>query len=443
MTKLERLKGTRDFLPAEKIIRNNIVDALRKTFERYGYNPLETPAVEKLTTLTSKESAGTDAYKEIYKLKDLRGRKLGLRFDLTVPMCRVLATNLQIPKPFKRYQLGRAWRDGPTKVGRYKEFWQCDFDIAGAKSIYADAEVLAIFTDVFRALGLKVVIKINNRKLINGVLKYSGLPKAKWMGAVMSLDKLAKIGRDEVVDDARERGIDEDYMVKILDILEQEGSNAALLKRISDLVSNDEARDGLQEIKDMLRFASKMGAKNVQFSPSLARGLAYYTGPVFEVFLKSGKFKSSLAAGGRYDGLVKTLSKGEVDLPATGASFGLDTIYDALMVEKKLARRPSVVRAFVVPIAPFRKSGGGKETEAVQLDSLRIVKELRAAGINADVDMVGRAPSRNFNYVDNQGIPYAIVVGQRELAKGKVTLKDMVAGKERLVTVAQAIQLLK
>ena len=429
MVELERLKGTRDFLPAEKIVRNNIVDAFRKTFEKYGYNPLETPAIEKLTTLTSKESAGTDAYKEIYKLKDLRGRKLALRFDLTVPMCRVLATNLQIAKPFKRYQIGRAWRDGPTKVGRYKEFWQCDFDIAGAKSVCADAEVPAIFTDVFKMLGLKIVIKINNRKLINGVLKYSGLPKSKWMGAIMSLDKLAKIGRDEVIDDARERGIDEDYMVKILDILEQEGSNTELLRRIANLVENEEAKEGLREIKDMLRYASKLGAKDVQFSPSLARGLAYYTGPIFEVFLKSGKFKSSLAAGGRYDGLIKTLSKGEVDLPATGASFGLDTIFDALKIEKKLPIQKSVVKVFVVPIGP------------TLIDSLSILKKLREAGINADIDMVGRAPSRNFNYVDNQGIPFALVVGARELAKGKVTLKDMKSGKERLVTVEQAIKI--
>jgi len=433
MANLERLKGTRDFLPVEKIIRNRIVDAFRKVFERYGYNPLETPAIEKLATLTAKGGAGvgSEAYKEIYKFKDLRGRKLGLRFDLSVPLSRVMATNLQIAKPFKRYQIGRTWRDGPTKVGRYKEFWQCDVDIIGAKSICADAEVLAIYTDVFKELGLNVVIKINNRKLLNGVLKYANLPKNKWMGAIMSIDKLDKIGRDGVIDDAKERGIGEDYLIKVLDILEQEGSNAVLLKRIGELVDNDEAREGLQEIKAMLKFASKMGAKNVVFSPSLARGLAYYTGPVFEVFFKSGKFKSSLAGGGRYDNLIKELSGGEVDLPATGTTFGLDTIYDALKIEKKIPLKKSVVKVFIVPIGP------------TQLDSLRIVKELRAAGINADVDMVGRAPSRNFNYVDNQGIPYAIVVGARELAKGKVTLKDMKVGKERLVTVTQVIKLLK
>jgi len=433
MTTLERLKGTRDFLPAEKIVRNNIVDALRKTFERYGYNPLETPAVEKLETLTAKGGAGvgSDAYKEIYKFKDLRGRKLGLRFDLSVPLSRVVATNLQIAKPFKRYQIGRTWRDGPTKVGRYKEFWQCDIDTIGAKSICADAEVLAIYTDVFKELGLKVVIKVNNRKLLNGVLKYAGLPKSKWMSAIMSIDKLDKIGRDEVIDDAKARGIDEDFMVKILDILEQEGSNAELLRRITNLVGNEEAKEGLKEIAEMLRLANKMGAKNVEFSPSLARGLAYYTGPVFEVFLRSGKFKSSLAGGGRYDNLIKVLSGGEVDMPATGTTFGLDTIYDAMLAEGKVPTKKSVVQAFVVPIG------------ATLIDSLKIVKELRAAGINADVDMVGRAPSRNFNYVDNQGIPYAIVVGQRELAKGKVTLKDMAAGKEQLVTVEQAIKLLK
>jgi len=427
MVEIEKLKGTRDFLPEEQIVRNNIVAALRKTFEKYGYNPLETPAIEKLATLTSKDSAGTDAYKEIYKLKDLRGRKLALRFDLTVPLSRVMATNLQIAKPFKRYQIGRCWRDGPTRPGRYKGYWACDIDTVGTKSICSDAEVLAVFTDVFRDLGLKVVIKVNNRKLINGILKYAGLPKSKWIQAIMSLDKLEKIGRDEVIDDARERGIDEDYMVKILDILEQEGSNTELLRRIANLVTNDEAKEGLQEIKDMLKFANKMGAKDIRFTPSLARGLAYYTGPIFEVFLKSGKFKSSLAGGGRFDNLIKELSGGEVDLPATGAGLGLDTIYDVMNIEGKLSKKKSLVRAYVVPIG------------INIVDALPILKVLRDAGINSDIDLLGRAPSRNFNYIDNQGIPYAIIIGKRELKGNLVSIKNMRTGQEKKIKLTNLI----
>ncbi len=181
----------------------------------------------------------------------------------------------------------------------------------------------------------------------------------------------------------------------------------------------------------MLAYANKMGAKDVVFSPSLARGLAYYTGPVFEVFLKSGKFNSSLGAGGRFDGLIKMLSGGEVDLPATGACFGLDTIYDALLAEGKLPDQKSVVGAYVVPI-------GVKIAEV-----LPVLKSLREAGLNADVDMIGRAPSRNFAYIDNQGIPFAVIVGAKELKASKVTLKDMKSGKERLVGVEGAIKLIR
>lgn len=432
MVELETPKGVRDFLPEEKIIRNYIVSILTKTFEKYGYNPLETPALELLSTLTAKDGAGegSDANQEIYRLTDQAGRKLGLRFDLTVPLSRVVAMNPQLAKPFKRYQIDRAWRDGPTKVGRYKEFWQCDFDVVGTSSVVADAEVLAIYAEVFKELGLKVNIKVNNRKLLNGILRYSNLPKQKWMDAIMSIDKLDKIGRDGVIKDALERGIDEEFMVKSLDILEQEGTNAELLKKLGELLNNEEGKEGLLELKNMLNYASKLGVKDVTFSPSLARGLSYYTGPIFEVVLKSGAFRSSLGGGGRYDNLVKLLSGGAVDLPATGACFGLDTIYDALKIEGKFPTQKSVVKVYVVPIGDVLE------------DCLKILKEVRDSDINADIDLVGRAPSRNFAYVDSQGIPYALVIGKKELEIGKVTLKDMKKGAEKKVTLKQAIKLI-
>jgi histidyl-tRNA synthetase len=424
---MEQPKGVRDFLPREKLVRNSIVRALKKVFELFGYVPLETPALESLRTLTAKEGAGlgSEAYKEIYKLTDQAGRKLGLRFDLTIPLARVIAENPQLPRPFKRYQIGRAWRDGPTKVGRYKEFWSCDFDIVGSPSMLADAEVLAIFTRVFSKLGLSVIIKVNNRKLINGVLKFAGLPKSKWLDAIMSIDKLEKIGRDGVLKDARERGIDEDYMIKAIDMLEQEN-----ITKLAKFLDNQEAKEGLQEIKELLTYARALGARNIKFVPSLARGLAYYTGPVFEVFLKSGKFKSSLAAGGRFDNLIGAVKGTKQTIPATGAGMGLDTIYDALLIEKKIKLRETVTQLYIIPIQATK-------------EALAIAKQFREAGINTDIDLIGRSISKNLSFCNSQKIPYVAFVGQKELKAKKIKLRDMKSGREQLLTIRQAISKLK
>lgn len=429
MVDLDIPKGTRDFLPKEKIIRQKIVDILRETFEEFGYNPLETPSLELLKVATYKggTQAGTDTYKEIYKLKDQAKRKLCLRYELTFPLARVVSMYKQLPIPFKRYQIGRTWRDGPIKTGRYREFWQCDVDIVGTNSIEADAEILAMYTKVFEKLGLKVIIKISNRKLLDGVLEFAGIPENKRDAAMISIDKLEKIGRDAVLDDAKERGLEEDSMIKALDMLEQEGSNSEIVKNLSKFISNEKAKKGLDEIKELLKLSKNFGAKNVQFAPSLARGLSYYTGPIFEVFLKSGKLSSSLAAGGRWDDMIKKFSDSKEEIPATGTSFGLDTIYDALILEKKADLKTSLVQAYIIPIGNTRK------------EAAKAASELRDLGINTDLDLAGRGISKNLNYVNKQEIPYVVFIGEKELKQKKVKLRDMKTGKEQLLTVKQVI----
>lgn len=430
MNKLELLKGTRDFLPEDKIIRQNIVDILRENFERFGYNPVETPAIELFDVATRKGSSdlNTDTFNEMYILKDQAKRKLALRYEFTFQLARIISMYKELAIPFKRYQIGKIWRDGPIKKGRYREFVQCDVDIVGVKSLEADAEILAMYSKIFDSLGLEVIIKLNNRKFLEGVLEFAGINKSKREAAIISIDKLEKIGKSEVIKEAKKKGIVEDSMIKALDLLEQEGSNSQIVKNLDKFVNNKSAKEGLNEIKELLKLSKSLGAKNVKFVPSLARGLSYYTGSVFEVFLKSGKLKASLAGGGRWDNMIGNFSGNKQEVPAVGTSFGLDTIYDALILENKTFKIKSLVKVFVIPIGNVRQ------------ETIQIVSELRDKQINVDYDLMRRGISKNLKYVSNQGIPFVLFVGDKELKKNKVKLRNMKTGKEQLITLNQVIK---
>ena len=415
MEKFEPVKGTRDFLPEEKILRQKIVSILVQTFEEFGFSPIETPAVEswEIATMKGSSDANTDVYKEIYKFKDQGERELVLRYELTFPLARVIANNPQLPKPFKRYQIDKVWRDGPVKSGRYREFWQCDVDVVGSDSPIADAEILAMYTKVFERLGLDVVVKINSIKFLDSVLSYAGIPEEKRNAILISLDKLEKIGLDEVVKDAKQRGISEEEIRKVFGLIKE-------IDPENPKTNSDEIKESIQEIKELLRYALNMGAKNMYFIPTLTRGLTYYTGPIFEVFLRSGKLSSSLAGGGRWDNMISDFIGSEEKIPATGTSFGLDTIYDAILIEGNIKREKSVVDVFVIPI--------NTENECV-----RIVRELRELGLRTDMDMMNRGISKNLSYANSQGIRYCIILGQQELEKKAVKLRDMNTGEEKLI----------
>jgi histidyl-tRNA synthetase len=427
---LETPKGVRDFLPEQKILREQIVDVLKKVFERYGFNPIETPALEMLKTLVKETDSATDAFNEIYRLEDQGGRKLALKYDQTVPFGRVVAQNPQLGTPFKRYQIDRSWRDGPIKLGRYREFWQCDVDIAGASSMIADAEYLAIVTDVFKEFEIKVEFRINNRKLVEGVLKYAGIPKKQWMAATIIIDKLDKIGDSGVLDEARQKGINDDAMVKVLDILSQKGTNLQILKQIESFVDDDLVSEAISELRQVLKYGAAFGAKNIKLVPSLARGLSYYTGTIFETYVVGSPVKSSVVGGGRFDNMIGDFVGKNVTVPAVGLSFGLDVIYDTLVSMKRVVPNKTVVKVFVVPLK-------------TEVQCIKIVTELRNAGINADIDLIGRSISKNLQYANKLDIPYVILAGQSELKKGKLNLKDMKSGKEQKLTIQQIIKKLK
>ncbi len=414
--KLQTARGVKDLAPQEKVLKNQVVQTIQKYFELYGFMPLETPIIERYETLAAKGAAGeeSDVLKEVFKLTDQGKRNLGLRFDLTVPLARYVAMNPTLKLPFKRYQVGRVYRDGPIKAGRTREFWQFDGDVVGSKSMIAEAELLKLADAVFNELGLKVVIKINNRKILNGILDKAGISEKE--NAIIAIDKLEKIGKEGVSKELRERGYKPGQIKKLFSILQEGISLKELEKELPD-------NEGISEMKELLQYLK--GVRSIKYEASLARGLAYYTGTVFEVFLKKGSITSSIGSGGRYDDMIGNYMGGGRVVPAVGFSFGLVPIVESLK-----GSAVNSTRVLVIPINTVN-------------ESLKIASELRSSGINVDFAMGKKGVSKNLQYANSLCIPYVIIVGEKELAKSKVTLRDMETGDEKLLVLSSVIKKLK
>jgi len=422
---LDTVKGTRDIFPEDKIVRDKIVSSLKEIFELYGFNPLETPALENYETLSSKYAGGSEIMKEVYTLEDNAQRKLGLRYDLTVPFARVIAMNPSMKKPFKRYQIDKVWRNGPIKLGRYREFWQCDVDVVGTRSLASDAEFLALASSFFKKIGLDVTICVNNRKLLNSLLEFSGVAQDKQEGAILSIDKLKKIGIDGVRKELEEKGLSDDSIAKIISLFDYSASsNKETLERLDSFLKN---KEGFNEVKELLERAEEFGVENVKLDISLARGLAYYTGTVLEVFLNDNTIASALAGGGRYDKMIGNFIGSTEEIPAVGMSFGLDVIADVMKLKSKGAQRNSVVEVYIIPLNTLS-------------ECIKVASELRNKGINADLDYAGRSITKNLNYCNGLNIPYVLIIGEDELKKGKSKLKNMVTGEEKLINTENIVK---
>ena len=407
---LQRAKGTSELLPEEKIKIDKVINVIKRTFEKYGFNPLETPILQRYDALASKYAGGSEILKETFKLKDQGNRDLALRYDLTVTLCMAIALNPNLKLPFKRYEIGKVFRDGPVEKSRVREFCQCDADVIGNKSLAADAECLRIYQNVFRELKIKTEIRINSIKLLKEIISYAGL-KGKEEQAILIIDKLEKFGPDQVKKELKEAGVNEEQIRKLINVLEIKGGNKNKIAKLKKILGNS---DGIKEIEELEKYCRMMKV-DVTFDVSLARGLSYYTGPVFEVFVRGEK--SSLGGGGRYDKMIGSLL-GKGDYPSTGISFGIYRIAQLLKDEGE----KSIVKVYVIPIK-------------TQKESLAIVSKLRDAGINSDIDLLDRGISKNLDYADKLGISYVLFVGQQELKQKKVKLRDMKTGKEELLTV--------
>ena len=418
---LQLPKGTRDFSPEEKIARDMIVATLKEVFELYGYAPLDTPILERFDVLSSKYAGGAEILKETFRLKDQGARELGLRYDLTVPMCRYIAMNPTIKMPFKRYQIGEVFRDGPVASARYRQFLQCDVDVVGSSSMASDAEIIALIYVAFSRFNMEVSIKVNNRKMLNDILDYCGIEKGKQENVILSIDKLEKLGMSVVKNELKQQKIDNEKIDKILDILNIKGNNNEKISQLKKILKNS---DGLNEIGQLTGYLKNLNFE-ADFDVSLARGLAYYTGTVIETFLKSSSIKSAVCAGGRYDSMIGAfLGKGKY--PAVGVSFGVDRIYDAL-VEKQKTRQKTKTKVYIIPIKTLN-------------ESMEIAQQLRDAGINTDIDSTDKGPSKNLEYANSLGIPYVVFIGKKELEENKVKLRDMKTGKEEMLGIDEVIE---
>ncbi len=422
---LQTARGVRDLPPEEMFLKNKVVETLKEIFELYGFAPLETPIIERYETLAAKFGAGeeSDALKETFKLKDQGGRKLGLRFELTTSLARFVAMNPNLKMPFKRYEIGPVFRDGPIKAGRVRQFWQCDIDTIGVKTMLADAELIAVAGEAFKKLGLEVIIKINNRKLLNGILQQAGISNKE--EAIIAIDKLDKIGKAGVMEELKGKGYQEKQIKELFSLIKPEITLEELKKKIL----LEEGKAGIAELEELFNYLKQMNLSTAVFDVSLARGLGYYTGTVFEVMAKKGPMTSSLAGGGRWDNMIGNFVSGEREIPAVGIAFGLVPIMEVLK-EKEELKKKTPAKVYVIPINTVE-------------ESLKVVQELRSEKISCGFALGAKGVSKNLEYANSLAIPYVIIIGPEELKQKKVLLRDMVSGQEQLLSVKDAVKKLK
>ncbi len=417
------LRGMRDFLPEQMLLRQHVLNTFRDVFERYGFEPIETPVIEYLETLTGKY--GEDE-KLIYSFQDRGERDVGLRYDLTVPLARFVANHRnELTFPFKRYHIAPVFRADRPQRGRYREFWQCDADIVGTKSMMADAEVVSVWIDALSAINMPgFVVHINHRKLLMSLAEVAGVPDEQTPTIHRAIDKLAKIGEDGVLEEMISNGIPEDAARKVLDLVSITGEPDKVFDELANrLAGNELAEEGIAELRALFRFLDQMGAASEHYTLdlTLARGLDYYTGPVFEAMSVDANI-GSLGGAGRYDGLVGMFS-GE-DLPATGCSLGLERIFDVIQ-ERNLVDAPSTVSKALVTV--FNEDTIG--------DSLALVGELRRAGIQSEV-FVGEKLElrRQMQFANRKGIPLTVILGPDEIQAGQAVLREMESGEQTTIS---------
>lgn len=413
------LKGTRDFLPPTMILRQHVIDTLRRTFERFGFEPLETPAIEYAETFEGKSDAEVD--KLIYRFTDQGGRRVALRYELNVALARVAAQyQNELVFPFKRYQMGPVWRADKPQKGRYREFWQCDVDIVGSKSMLADAEVLAVVYHSLRNLGFqKFLIHLNSRKILAGLGQAAGVPAERTAGLYRAIDKLERDGAEVVRRLLLEEGLSPLQAGRLLSMVQTPGGGPEVLAELRGWFADVPiGLEGVAEMEDLLRHLAMLNvpASYYRLDLSMVRGLGYYTGPIFETTVDEPAI-GSISGGGRYDGMVGLFGP---EMPATGVSLGLERIVDVITELGLLQLPRTVVQALVAIFDP-------SYVEA----SLQLTQELRRAGVRAEVYLDATAGlAKQFKYADRKGVPFVLVLGPDELVAGTVTVKDMRNGKQ-------------
>ena len=429
MTKPNIPKGTRDFGPVEMARRNYIFSTIRSVFALYGFQQIETPAMELMSTLMGKY--GEEGDKLLFRIQN-SGEKAneapekGLRYDLTVPFARYIVQHRdEIQFPFRRYQIQPVWRADRPQKGRYREFYQCDVDVIGTDSLIAEYELIQIVEEVYRRLGIRVCLHLNNRKILAGIAEYIGAPD-KIIDITVAIDKLDKIGLDNVNKELAERGLSDDAIAKLQPILHLSGSNADKLAAIADILKDNEVgTKGVAEVQAILDHAATVKLP-LDLDLTLARGLNYYTGTIFEVKALDVQI-GSITGGGRYDNLTGIF--GLPNVSGVGISFGADRIYDVLA---ELNLYPAeMLESTQVLFAAF----GEEELKY----ALKWAKALREQNIRVEVYPEPAKMKKQMSYADAKAIPLVAIVGGNEMASDTVMLKDMTTGEQQQMTMQQLI----
>lgn len=409
------LKGFRDYLPEAMIPRERLIATAQKVYRSYGYSPIDTPALEYLEILTGKGSDETD--RQLYRFQDHGGRDVGLRFDLTVPLARFAAQHInELGVPFKRYHIAAVWRGENTQRGRYREFMQCDFDTIGTRSVVADIETALVIHDLIRAIGVeRFTIHVNNRMVLNGLLAKQGLAD-KSVPILRSLDKLGKIGPEKVLDEiVTAAGTTAEQAAQVLQLASLAGDNDDILRSVERLVAGNEmGEQGAARLVEILKGvrAAGVSSERIKIDVSIARGLDYYTGAIFETFLDELPNIGSICSGGRYDNLAGLYTKQE--LPGIGASLGLDRLLAALEELGRIDKVRTPAPVFI----PFFDA-------ARRDDYLALAARVRAAGIGCEMFPEPKKIGQQLKYADQRGFRVALIAGENEFQAGTCQVKDL------------------
>lgn len=430
-SKAKKLSGFRDFFAQDIAVREFVKNTFRQVFETYGYEPLETPALE-YTKIFSSET-GEEATKLFYRFKDQGGRDVMLKYEVMISMCRAVAENIgKIPFPYKRYQIQPVWRADKPQKGRFREFTQCDADTIGTASVIADAEFIQMGIEVMQKLGFKkFVANISNRKFLNGLIKYAGAPDNNFIPICISIDKLPKIGEVAVRKElTQKKGIKKEVVDKIFSIITVSGQTDKLVKQFKNQMNSVSiALEGLNELEEIFAYFKtvNINPQYYQFAPFIARGLAYYTGPIWEFEILEGN-TGSVAGCGRYDNTIGNLIGSNKKVPATGGSFGIERIVEVIKDRKmiKINTTPTQVLVTWFDNQTF-------STSLITADKLR--QNNISTMLYPEIDKL----DKQLKYANKKGIPYVFIIGPDEAAKNLVTLKNMTTSKQKTLTLEKAI----
>ena len=408
--KIENVKGTFDYSGNEQEIREYIKDTLKNVFKLYGYEPLETPIICNFDMLALKYNPDDEILKEVYKVTDQGNRKLGLRYDLTIPFAKFITIQKGLTLPYKRYEIGDVFRDGPVKTGRNRQFVQCDVDVVGLDGANIEEEIISIFIRGMREFNIPFEIKINNRKLMQGIIENLGITNEEDISNVIkAIDKMDKISEEDLSEELLNIGLSlelqksfQKYFKMNLEELQKEFINT----------NNVNIKDGLNELTSLMELLNYSSyGKYIKFQPTLARGQEYYTGNIFEVYAIDSGIKSSIGGGGRYDKLITNWIQDGNSYPAVGISFGLNVIYEILKNREEFTNK-SLVDLYIIPMNTFK-------------ESLKLADTIRNYGYKVEVEMKAKKIKKALDYANKKNIPYVIILGEDEVQKQELNLKNM------------------